>query len=828
MISIPSDLNDASINEAADYYYSKWGVNYIPANTKEKNTSIKWKPLQDSPLLEQQHRQWNTEGACNNGIALVMGKFWNNPLMEGKFLNCIDLDNRAAIDAWCTRNGKRYSLEELSQYFPIEQHPDDMNRAHIYIITKDRPLRNKAANRSDDRNIPAIEVMGKGKYVCCTSSVHENGHKYRFVYGLKPIEEYEAFNANEIENFINNICIEKGIPYLDNSNGNKKTKSKTKFIYNENEKWYEGERNSKLLHFAESKLGLLRDTPIVAIEHMVYDVNQINCVPPLPDHEVAQIWNNAFNYITRQRMKKVGNAEDKEDKEKQTKAEAALETANESVKKLFVDEYQIPYALILVQDHLEVIPLESRRFRNYLAGEIYKQNETVLDPQTLKAAIGVLSAKAEFESGDPIKLNLRVAQVPGTNVLGNESPTWYYDLTNKEWEFIEITANGWRIITKNQDTNLILFNRYKNQIAQVYPSKDYDSQIMDKFVQLILNETNVTKEKLEEYSILLKCFVISAFIPDIPKPIAMPYGGQGAAKTTLMELVKMTIDPSSVLTFSIPTHVNELIQQLSHNFVAFYDNISVLKDWQSDQFCRATTGSGSSKRQLYTDDEDVIRNFMRCIALNGINLAATNPDILDRGLFFELKRIPDKDRRFIRKIKKEFQEMRPQLLGYILDILVKVLTWIEKNGMIELDKLPRMADWAGYGEIIARSMGLENDKFIDAYKNNAKLQVEEVMETSLVAACINHFVETDTDFNSRGLDLKLVGFQGTASELKKKLEEIAPKLGIDIKDKDWPKRPNVLTRQINIIKHTLKEAGIEIDYSTRNNIKLILIHKSSY
>jgi hypothetical protein len=351
---------------------------------------------------------------------------------------------------------------------------------------------------------------------------------------------------------------------------------------------------------------------------------------------------------------------------------------------------------------------------------------------------------------------------------------------------------------------------------------------MDKFVQLVLNETNVTKEKLEEYSILLKCLVISSLIPDIPKPIAMPYGGQGAAKTTLMEFVKMTIDPSSILTLSIPTHVNELIQQLSHNFVAFYDNISVLKDWQSDQFCRAATGSGSSKRQLYTDDEDVVRNFMRCIALNGINLAATNPDILDRGLFFELKRIPDKDRRYIRKIKKEFAEMKPQLLGYILDILVKVLIWIEKNGMIELDKLPRMADWAGYGEIIARCMGLEENKFIEAYKNNAKLQIEEVMETSLVAACINHFVDTDTDFNSRGLDLKLVGFQGTASELKKKLEEIAPKLGIDIKDKDWPKRPNSLTRQINIIKHTLKEAGIEIDYTTRNNIKLILIHKSSY
>jgi hypothetical protein len=287
MISIPSDLNDASMNEAADFYYYKWGPNITWADTKKKKTSEKWKVLQEAPLLEEQHKQWKDGMYDNNGIALIMGKFWNNPLMDGKFLNCIDLDNKAAIEAYRTRNGKRYSLEELSQYFPIEQHADDMDRAHVYIITKDRPLRNKAPNRDKDVNVPAIEVMGKGKFVFCTPSVHKDGHKYRFVYGLKPIEEYEFFNPDEIENFINNICIEKGIPYLDRNNRSS-TKIKTKT--NVNEKWYEGERNSKLLHFAESKLGSLRDTPIVAIEHMVYDVNQINCVPPLPDKEVQQIW----------------------------------------------------------------------------------------------------------------------------------------------------------------------------------------------------------------------------------------------------------------------------------------------------------------------------------------------------------------------------------------------------------------------------------------------------------------------------------------------------------------------------------------------------------
>ena len=54
----------------------------------------------------------------------------------------------------------------------------------------------------------------------------------------------------------------------------------------------------------------------------------------------------------------------------------------------------------------------------------------VVDSQTLKDVIGLLSAKAEFdESSETIKLNLRVAESEDGN-------KWYYDLTNKKWDRI--------------------------------------------------------------------------------------------------------------------------------------------------------------------------------------------------------------------------------------------------------------------------------------------------------------------------------------------------------------------------------------------------------
>jgi hypothetical protein len=518
-----------------------------------------------------------------------------------------------------------------------------------------------------------------------------------------------------------------------------------------------------------------------------------------------------------------GNANEQE-KERTSKAKLALQTGENCAKKLFIDEYQTAHAVISVNDHLETLRLESKRFRNYLASETYKAKGTMLDAEAMKSVIGILSARAEFDGGDPIRLNLRVAQVEKEGKL-----TWYYDLTNKEWEFIEITANGWKLV-KNQDPNLVLFHRYNNQLAQVYPSREYDPNILDRFIELVLNDSNVNdNDKLEEYRILLKGYMICALIADIPKVILTPHGSQGAAKTTLFELVKTAIDPSSTMTFTLPNGINEFIQQLDHNLVAFYDNVSTLKDWQSDQICRATSGAASSKRLLYSDDDDFIRSFMRNIGLNGINLAATKPDILDRSLFIELSRISDDKRKYIKKIKKDFEEMRPQLLGYILDVLVKVMAWIEQHGgMIDLSKLPRMADWAGYCEIISRCIGLPDGKFIDAYTNNAKIQIDAVMETSEVAACLQYFVETDSAFEQKGLiGEPMPGFEGTATQLKKKLEDIAPAAGIDIKSKDWPKKPNGLTRIINIIMHTLKEADIEIESYHSKTGRIIKISKVS-
>jgi hypothetical protein len=141
-----------------------------------------------------------------------------------------------------------------------------------------------------------------------------------------------------------------------------------------------------------------------------------------------------------------------------SKAELVIAVAKDNIDKLFIDEYNEPHAAIKVGNHLEVLPLNSGRFRHWLSRIVYTDEKEVIDGNVFNNALRILKAEAIFDSGDPIKLNLRVAE-------GEEHGCWYYDLTNKNWEFIKITPDGWEV-TKD----LILFHRYNNQLAQVYPS----------------------------------------------------------------------------------------------------------------------------------------------------------------------------------------------------------------------------------------------------------------------------------------------------------------------------------------------------------------------
>lgn len=204
----------------------------------------------------------------------------------------------------------------------------------------------------------------------------------------------------------------------------------------------------------------------------------------------------------------------------------------------------------------------------------------------------------------------------------------YYDMTDAQGRIIEISKNGWRIITGSDADVPTLFKKH-NQAPQVEPDRNYPPDTFDQF----LNLTNVTNP---EHRHLLKVLMVSAFIPEIDHPILTTYGPQGAAKSFLLTLIKILVDPSKPTLLTLLKNIPEFIQQVNHNYLAFYDNVKYIPYWLSDEICKSVTGIGHTKRELYTDDNDVIYEHRRWISINGINVALTEPDALDRSIFLIL------------------------------------------------------------------------------------------------------------------------------------------------------------------------------------------------
>ena len=453
------------------------------------------------------------------------------------------------------------------------------------------------------------------------------------------------------------------------------------------------------------------------------------------------------------------NNEDSDDSSDEGKsaAQIALDLAEEHCSELFVDQFGTQYGALKIGEHVETLRLKDSRFKSWLFRTYYLSEDKILNAESVTNVLNILTAKAEFE-GAIRTLDLRV-----TNVQ-DEPFTIYYDLSNKDWQVVKITPEGWSI-----EPSPIIFRRYKSQQPQVYPSRKYSPDVFDKFMNLM----NI---KDEDERLVSRGYIVGLFYPGIPKAISVIKAEQGSAKTTEHRLQKKLIDPSSMKTSSLPTNKKEMVQMLAHNYVTYFDNVSTIKDWQSDVLCRAATGEGDSKRELYTDDEDIIYDYKRCTGINGINIIGLRDDLRDRSILRKRERIAKESRRKEQDIEAEFETLRPDLLGYIFDVLVKVLG-VKSKGGIKLDGLPRMADFAEIAEIACRCMGYKDNEFLDAYDKNIELQIEEAISENLLSNAIVKFMEDKDEW------------RGTATELLAKLEGVATtKLKINVaSNRQWPK-----------------------------------------
>ncbi|MEA3366939.1 MAG: CHC2 zinc finger domain-containing protein, partial [Planctomycetota bacterium] len=439
---------------------------------------------------------------------------------------------------------------------------------------------------------------------------------------------------------------------------------------------------------------------------------------------------------------------------------------------LFVTPEKEVFLRVPVGDHREILRLRDGRYREWVEAELYRRTGRAAYDGALSSARSILGGQARIDE-ETHELHNRVAWHRGR---------LWYDLADDDWRAVAVGPDGWDVVNNPP----IIFRRHAHQLPQVEPRPGGDFHRLLEFV-------NVP----QDHEMLLLVYALTCFVPGWPHPIPAFVGPAGSAKSTNARALRRVIDPSVVETLSFSRRHEEVVQQLHHHWFAIYDNVSSIPLWFSDLLCRASTGEGFSKRQLWTDDEDVFFSYRRCVGLTATSSPITQSDLFNRVLVFNIEQIDKGQRLREWQYWAAFEDARPEIVGAAFDVLS---TAIRVEPTLSFDDLPRMADFAASGAAVAIGLGYTQEEWMETYWRHIAERHRDAIEASPFASAIAAMMEGRT------------AWRGTASQLLHDATEAAEREGIDTEARAWPGSAQWAANRLREAEVDLRDQGIDMQF----------------
>jgi hypothetical protein len=508
----------------------------------------------------------------------------------------------------------------------------------------------------------------------------------------------------------------------------------------------------------------------------------------------------------------------KDKKKKSAKSQATLvaDLAKEQSALLFHDNFGAAYACFNVGGHREIHKLRSKGFKLWLHRIYYERLHKVPSREAISAALALLEAVALFD-GPKHAVAKRRATVDGK---------LYIDICNDQWQAYEVDRQGWRVVSNPP----IFFVRSPSM--QPLPLAEHGSSKRN-----LKRLRKLLRVRDEKDFIVLVGFLLNALGGTGPFPVVSLNGEPGSTKTTHLKVLRSFTDPNAVPVRSPPRDVRDVYVVATKSGTVAYNNLSDLPPWLSDALCVVTEGSGDSRRELYTDDDESL--IFACVPamIAGVANVITRGDLADRTLYVELTAVPESERRAEPEFWAEVEKEGPAILGALLNALV---TGLKRLPTLELKTLPRMATFAKFVTACETEFWNEGD-FLAAYRANADNADVDVLEGDAAVSVLRAFMDDKTDWSGTATHLldelvtivkrpereaeaehaaavEIAVTMGTkhdadvarlAAILRQARDKARETLG-----KGWPKRPHFLTGCLRKVGPQLRRAGIRIEWPT--------------
>ena len=382
---------------------------------------------------------------------------------------------------------------------------------------------------------------------------------------------------------------------------------------------------------------------------------------------------------------------------------------------LIHDEEQNAYALIEIDGHRETLALRSKQFRQWIGHLFYRETGIVASTKNVDDAITTLTGQAIYD-GELEQVFLRVAKHAGS---------YWIDMGDDQWRAVRVNRYGWEIVNHPP----VIFRRSSQSAALPEPVPGGDIGEISVLVHVV----NLVSQNFP----LIVAWILESLRPDTAFPILELCGEQGSAKSTTQDRLRQLIDPNKSNLRVDPHSTKDLFVGASQNWVCSYNNLSHLSDSMQDALCCLSTGGGYSARTLYSDLDETVADIKRPVVINGISVLAHRQDMVDRTIRLMLPSIPPAARRTDSELNQEFELIKPRLFGALLNVFSEAL---KELPTVRLNELPRMADFARFGEAVCRAMRWP-ESFEVIYARLRREAVEVALDSSPAIVALRRFFE---------------------------------------------------------------------------------------
>jgi hypothetical protein len=469
----------------------------------------------------------------------------------------------------------------------------------------------------------------------------------------------------------------------------------------------------------------------------------------------------------------VARQQDEED-ENLSPAQLIINLVMESGAELFHSPDGEPFLSISGGGYRETRAIGAKRsdFREWLARLYYGDTGNVAPESGITEAAAVLSGRAKFD-GPEYAVHVRVAEHDGAI---------YVDLANNQWQAVKISPEGWSVVGAPP----VRFIRFPGMQALPMPVQGGHIDELRPFINI----------GDDDQWVLAMGFIVAAFRPRGPYPVVFVEGIQGSGKSTTERILRSMVDPSVAATRSLPKNEHDLMISAKCSWLMAFDNVSKIPDWLSDAFCRLSTGGGLSTRRFYHDDSERLFEAARPILIDGIDVNATRGDLLDRGIMLTLPRIDPAARQTEAELWPRIEAVLPGVLGAVFTAVAGALRHLPE---VQLDELPRMADFVKWVTAAEPALGWQPGTFMAAYNRNRAAANDLALESLALLPSIESLL------TAKG------SFTGTATELLEALRQAEVNTH-ETSTQGWPSDPKGLSSILHRFEPNLRASGIEITF----------------